>query len=180
VFCTGGPRMHTSFGILALAGSLLGPAPSASLSSPDLVWWRDYYVAKERGGTEQKPLAVFIGSGLGGYHQLTKEGQLNDAVKKILADSYVCVYLDTGSQGQLGLIESLAVTRGNGLVLSDRTGNVQAYHHDGQIAEADLARHLQHFAGPNVEVRTTLTNTTQRLSYYPPGSSNPARSTRNC
>ena len=168
--------MHTSFGILALAGSLLGPAPSATPSEPDLVWWRDYNVAKKRGATEQKPLAVFVGAGQGGYHQLAQEGQLNGSVKKILSDHYVCVYLDTTSQSQQGLIGALAVTKGKGLVLSDRTGNVQAFHHDGQIAEADLARQLQHFAGPDVEIRTTITNTTQRLSYYPAGSSKPRQS----
>jgi hypothetical protein len=176
--------MHTSFGILALAGFLVGPAPSAG---PDPVWWRDYHVAQEKGVTEQKPLAVFVGAGLGGYHQVAREGQLNDSIKKVLADHYICVYLDTGSRSQEGLIKALEVTKGRGLVLSDRTGNLQAFHHDGQIAEADLARQLQHFAEPDVAVRTTLTNTSPRYSYYPSGSSNarqpayaPATSIRNC
>jgi hypothetical protein len=182
--------MYTSIAILALAGSML--APSSPSPRPNLVWWRDYYVAKERGVKEQKPLAVFVGTGQGGYHQITQKGELNDSIKEVLADHYVCVYLDTSSQSQNGLITALAVTKGNGLVLSDRTGNVQAFHHDGQITEADLARQLQHFAERNVEIRTTLTNTTQRFSYYPTGSSNlrpaanapavyaPARSSRNC
>jgi hypothetical protein len=170
VSSTGGPRMYTSFGILALAGSMLGPIPT---TSPDLVWWRDYYVARGRAVTDQKPLAVFVGAGLGGYHHLTKEGQLDDSVKKVLADHYVCVYLDTASPSQEGLIKDLAVTKGTGLVLSDRTGNLQAFHHDGQIARADLAKQLQRFADPTVEVHTTLTNTSQRYSYYPAGSSSP-------
>jgi hypothetical protein len=129
---------------------------------------------------------------LGGYHQITQKGELSDSVKKVLAEHYVCVYLDTASRTQEGLIKALAVTKGNGLVLSDRTGNIQAFHHDGQIAEADLAKQLQRFAESNVQVRTTVTNTAQRLSYYPTVSSNlrpasnapavyaPIRSSRSC
>ena len=176
--------MYTSFGILALAGFLVTPT---SPPKADLVWWRDYQVAQERGAKEGKPLAVFVGAGQGGYHALPEEGQLNDTIKQVLADSYVCVYLDTGSASQSKLIKSLAVTQGKGLVLSDRTGNIQAFHHDGGIAEAELATQLQYFADPAVEITTTVTNMEQRTSYYSGGSANlrqanyaPVTFARNC
>jgi hypothetical protein len=155
--------MYTSLAILALAGFLVAPTPTPK---PDLVWWRDYQIAQERGVKEGKPLAVFVGGGQGGYHALAREGELNDTIKDVLAESYVCVYLDTNSASQTELIKSLAVTKGKGLVLSDRTGNVQAYHHDGTLTEAELANQLQHFADPAVEIHTTVTNADVRRSYY--------------
>ncbi len=104
--------MHTSFAILALAGFMVSPAPAPK---PDLVWWRDYQIAQDKGVKEGKPLAVFVGTGQGGYHALAQEGELNDSVKDVLAERYVCVYLDTNSASQADLIKSLAVTKGNGI-----------------------------------------------------------------
>jgi hypothetical protein len=184
--------MYTSFGILALAGFLGVPVPSANR---DVVWWRDYRVAQEKGVKEHKPLAVFVGSGQGGYHQLAREGRLNDTVRGVLAENYVCVFLDTKSPSQEGLIKALAISTGTGLILSDRNGDVQAFHHDGQLPEAELASQLQHFAVPDLEIRTTVSNANPRVSNYPDDSSNPnpagrsnfrqsfyapATSTRNC
>ena len=118
---------------------------------------------------------------------MTQEGQLSDSVKKILAESYVCVYLDSGSTRHAALIASLAVATGKGLVLSDRSGAIQAFHHDGRMAEAELAKQLQHFAQPNLKIDTTLTNASPTISNNPAASSNlrqanyaPAYSTRNC
>jgi hypothetical protein len=173
--------MYTSLGILALAGSLVAPTPTPA---PDLVWWRDYHAALQKGAKEQKPLAVFVGAGQGGYYKLTQEGQLNDSIRSYLTESYVCVYLDVTNKSQEDLIKALAVTKGNGLVISDRTGGLQAFYHDGQLSEAALAGHLKHFAEPNLNISTTVTN--QRISYYPTGSSSnprkatPAFSTRSC
>ena len=158
--------MYTSVGILALAGFLVAPSPSARTEP---LWWRDYYVAQEKGVLDKKPLAVFVGHGQGGHAQLTQEGQLNDRAKKVLCDSYVCVYLDAGSKSHEELIKALAVTKGKGLVISDRTGSLQAFHHDGQISEGELVRQLQHFAQSAVEIRTTVTNVQPRVSYYPSG-----------
>ncbi len=52
--------MYTSIGILALAGFLAAPVPSADRNP---VWWRDYYVALEKEAQEHRPLAIFVGTG---------------------------------------------------------------------------------------------------------------------
>lgn len=167
--------MCTSFAMLALVGFMVMPAPRPQ---SEVVWWRDYKIAQNEGVKEGKPLAVFVGTGHGGYRGLAQEGELNDSIKRILADSYVCVYLDAASASQAKLIESFAVTKGNGLVLSDRSGNVQAYHHDGTITVAELTNQLQYFAKPIGEIQTTISNADQsyysgnavsyRQAYYPP------------
>lgn len=170
--------MCTSFSILALAGFLVQAAP------PNVVWWRDYTVAQQKGVNEQKPLAIFVGTGPGGYRSLASGEELSEGVKQILADNYICVYLDNASANHTNLIKKLEITKGHGLVLSDRSGAVQAFHHDGQVTEANLLANLRHFATPGVDIRTTISNTVptiaptanpatanQRLSYYYDGSS---------
>jgi hypothetical protein len=54
-----------------------------------------------------------------------------------------------------------------GLVISDRSGKIQAYHHDGGLAASDLAAKLERFADPDLEVQSTESNV--RTSYYPSG-----------
>jgi hypothetical protein len=175
--------MSTSLAVLALAGFMAIPVPSPA---PKPIWWRDYQIAQTKGAETRKPLAVFVGSGPGGYQALTKEGELSDSVNKVLKESYVCVYLDTDTPSHAELIKQLAVTKGRGLVISDRSGGVQAFHHDGQMPTSDLSEQLQHFADLKVEVTTTVSNANTRSSYYSGTSSlreshyAPATSVRTC
>lgn len=173
--------MHTSFGVFALASFLLAPSPT-----PSNVVWRDYHVAQDCGVKEQKPLAVFVGTGQKGYQNLTG-GKWDDKIAGLLAEHYVCVYLDTAATGSPDLVQALAITRGQGLVLSDRTGYQQAFHHDGPISPTELAKQLRYFSAPDLPLRTTISNVNQRASYYPASTSNggsavaaPAIRTRNC
>ena len=159
--------MRTSVGVLALAGLL---AAQAVVSAADVTWSRDYQVAVKEGQKQNKPLAVIVGGGQGGAEKLTKEGQLNDPIKKVLAEKYISFYLDASSPANKALVEALAITKGQGLVISDRSGAYQAFHHDGSLSQAELTKQLQHFADPSVEVRTTVSNANQRVSYYPNGS----------
>src|SRR5262249_1929447 len=116
---------------------------------------------------EDRPLAVFVGSGDAGYNGVSRQGTLTTGVRKLLKDGYVCVYLDADKPGCQKLIDALEITRGNGLVVSDRTGQLQAFHHDGTLSDAALARQLQRFSNPTFAIRTTETNGTSRVSYYP-------------
>ena len=154
--------MYTSIVLFAFAGF---SSTAENVVAPS--WLTDYPQARKQGAMEKKPLAVFVGNGEGGFHKLSQEGQLNNTIKKTLANHYVCVYLDSGSQSQQALIKALAITKGQGLVLSDRTGGLQAFHHDGTLSTAELSKQLSHFAASEVEVRTTITNVNQRVSYYP-------------
>jgi hypothetical protein len=54
-----------------------------------------------------------------------------------------------------------------GVVLSDRTGSLQAFYHKGDMASADLIRFLKRCAEPNRNVRTTETiNSSMQTSMY--------------
>ena len=154
--------MYTSLAILALANFV---APSPAPVRPHRS--EDYWFAQKYAQKEQKPLAVFIGSGQKGFHKLSWEGNLTPRVQKLLAEEYVCVYLDTTQKNARNLAEEFEITEGLGLVISDRTGQIQAYHHDGGLAASALAAKLQKYADPELEVQTTESNA--RISYYPSG-----------
>lgn len=155
--------MYTSAAMLTLANFFAAPSPAAE--RPE--WLNDYHLALRRGQLTQRPLAVFIGEGTTGYNKTSREGRLNRAVEKALADHYVCVYLDINQDSAQTLAQKLEITRGRGVVISDRTGRHQAYHHDGDLAAGDLLESLQRFSDPELVVRTTQTNAVQ-VTYEAP------------
>jgi hypothetical protein len=155
--------MYTSFALVALAVSVAASSPQEGLA-----WQKDYTHAMHACKTEKKPMAVFFGSGKAGYGKVCKDGQLSTALQKLLADNYVCMYVDVSTPAGEKLAADFAITQGQGLVLSSRTGDVQAFYHDGDLNDGDLTRWVNRFADPNVIVRTTMTNSSTRVSLYPP------------
>ncbi len=157
--------------ILVAVASIL----SAPLREP--VWHNDYRQAQKHGLAAKKPLAVVVGSGAAGYRSLCHEAGF-DNVKQLLASQYVCVYLDTSRPEGRRLADQFSITRPQGLILSDRTGALQAFHHDGPLAQQELDANLRRFADPQVEVHTTLSNT--RTSSYPTENGGRTITIRNC
>ncbi len=155
--------MYTSMVCIALATSLAASAPCESVT-----WHNDYSKARTTGQSDKKPLAVFIGNGADGQAKVCREGSLNAEVEKMLADSYVCVYVDVSTPAGQKLAADFGVTGGMGLVLSDKTGDLQAFSHAGDLSAVDMTRWVKHFADPSVTVSTTMSNTTARMSMYPP------------
>jgi hypothetical protein len=155
--------MYTSIALVALAGVLRVPTVPENPR-----WLTDYSLAKQQGKNERKPLAVFIGAGQGGYDKLTHEGRLTADARRLLAEKYVCVYLDTTSNYGQKFASAFEVTQASGLVISDRTGDYQAFHYNGTLSNGELARALERFADPNMTVSSTVTSPNQRVSYYPP------------
>lgn len=162
--------MRTSIGFLALAGLLTAPLAA----SAEGVAFTSYSEGQEFGRKAGKPLAVIVSAGRAGLTQLTQEGFVAPEVTKTLADQYVCVYLDADRPENQTVLRQLGIQSGTGLVLSDRTGELQAFHHDGRLPAGDLSRQLWRFADPHVIVATTQSNTVERLSLYPPAAPAPA------
>lgn len=160
--------MYTSVAVLSLANFLVAPSPAR------VEWHNDYRIALERGRLTHRPLAVFVGAGRAGYDQISRAGKLSPIVHKLLTDSYVCVYLDTNREPSRRLAEEFAVTKGTGLILSDRGGRVQAYHHDGDLSGEGLADQLRYYSDPAIVVRQTESNAVAQVSYTPPPAARPA------
>jgi hypothetical protein len=159
--------MYTSVVVMALSGFL---APSA-VKSPS--WFSDYGTAQELGREKGKPVAVFIGAGKDGWSKLSRDGNLGSKTTQILADDYICVYIDTNQDHGKRLAKDFEIPDGLGLILSDRTGKHQAFRHEGNLSRAALSHYLKQFADPELVVRYTQTNPMERTSYYSPAPSPP-------
>jgi hypothetical protein len=114
-----------------------------SESAPAPVWYDDYRTAMRRAEAEAKPLAVFIGKGESGQGTLGEEGELNTDVARLLADSYVCLYVNADRPAHRELAEAFEASALPTLVLSDRTRMYQAFRHSGTLDNTRLVRVLE-------------------------------------
>src|SRR5436305_2248053 len=120
-------------------------------------WLTDYQAARKESATAGKPLAVFLGTGKTGYEKLARDGgELSAECRRHLASHYVCLYVDTSTESGKRLADAFEMPGGQGIILSDRTGGVQAFRHEGTLSNADLGAYLERYAGDRA-VTTTET-----------------------
>lgn len=155
--------MCTSMFWLALVGFFM---PNTGGSSGP-VWLQEYSIARQRVAEQQKPLAVFVGTGESGWEDVSEEGRLGKEVVRVLKENYVCLYVNTENGAGLRLARALDIAEGLGIVISSPGGDLQAFRHEGDLSNRQLARYLRRFADPNTEVETTETVRSERQSYYP-------------
>ena len=152
--------MFASTLVVALASFL------ASHALESHSWHADYGAAQKLGREGHKPLAVFIGSGKGGWHQVSQEGQLSENVKHLLAKHYISVYIDTDLEEGKALAASFEVPDRRGLIISDQSGRYQAFRHEGGLPSEKLTQYLSRYADPEHVVQTTETNSPVQASSY--------------
>jgi hypothetical protein len=152
--------MFTSAVLVALSSLLT----QGELIPERPTWLNDYGVASKRGIAAQKPLAVFIGTGEVGWEKVSKEGELGTEAKQLLEAHYVCVYVDMNKKAGRELAEAFAILEGVGLVISDRTGQLQAFRHGGTLKPSELDRTLRRYA----ELNRVATTTETREDLAPP------------
>jgi hypothetical protein len=131
--------------------------------SPQIVhagvkWEADYHQAREIGARLQKPLAVFVGSGADGWKQVVREGSLSAEARRQISERFVPVYVNAESESGQKLAEAFGLVNKRGLIISDRTGGLMAFHHDGDLELSDLVKHLNRFGDPDHIVITTESN----------------------
>lgn len=148
--------MNTAFVLATVMSSLLGAAPTTPT-------WNGSYVEAQQQAAGKKPLAVVFGSGQEGWSKLVR----SEEAKKLLAEQYVCVYVDVASDSGKKLAGTFAINHQTGVVLSDLAGSVQAYWHDGDLTDSNLARSLRKFGDPQVVVNTTEREAVRYVSHYP-------------
>jgi hypothetical protein len=151
--------MNTTILTVVLAGALL----AGQNGSPT---WQNSYATAQKMGTEQhKPVLVVIGSGADGWTKVIREAAPSSDVTQMLA-KYVCVYIDSTTPEGKKLAQSFEIT-GSGLIISDRSGSYQAFWHQGDLTNQEMARYLETYADPRMVVQTTATVNTLRGSSYP-------------
>ena len=153
--------MYTSILCIALVGS----ADMAAFLPKIPAWQTDYSAAQKRGTESKKPLAVVIGHGPSGWEAVSRDGKLDPAVMETLNASYVCVYVDASTERGQKLADSFEMK--NGLILSDRSGEKQAFRHEGTLTNGDLDGVLKRFSDPERVVTSTETHGQTEVRYYP-------------
>ena len=142
--------MYTSIVLAALMSP--GAAGPQVLVSEKPTWQTDYSAARKEGQEQNKPLAVFIGSGAQGWKKVSRENELTSDALRTLAESYVCVYVDATSPAGKSLADNFSLTQG--LVVSSRDGQTQAFRHSGPIAATDLDTTLRRYSNGHVSLLT--------------------------
>src|SRR5215218_9758659 len=82
--------MYTLMAVVALTTSV-----STTTLSQNPTWLNDYGAARERVVAVGKPMAVFVGSGQEGWGNVVRDGAVDPALNKLLADKFICLYVDT-------------------------------------------------------------------------------------
>ena len=133
----------TSLAAFALSGLMSSALPAQP------AWTSDYRQALGAASEFRKPIAVFITKGDRG--QLTKGEGLGEAAK-LLKDGYVALHIDTTTEKGQKLAKSFDLTEG--LIISDKTGGVQALRHTGTVSPAELSGYLTKYAGTEAVTTT--------------------------
>lgn len=131
--------MHTMILMLAFAGS----GVSANVAAP--VWQSDYRTAKVQALESSKPLAVFIGHGKNGWQNVLANTAFDEKTSKLLGEKYVCLYVDTDVSSGSVLAKAFEVPT-SGLVISDRSGTIQAFSHAGTLTPSDMSKVLVRYS----------------------------------
>jgi hypothetical protein len=135
-----------------------------------LTWQDSYSTARQMGGRQDKPLAVFIGNGPAGWKEVAEEGDLSEKASRLLAQGYICLYVDRTQPGGVDLAESFGVPSGTGLVVSSRDGKGQAFFHSGKLTAADLETRLAKYSEQIVTRTEQLVDPRVSFSYDPTSS----------
>lgn len=131
--------LSTSLAAATVAGWVL----TGSVTPIGPTWQDSYRLAIAQATELQKPVAVFIGNGPTGATRLVREKELGSDAIDLLRKSYVCLYVDTATPAGKELASSFGMDRG--LVISDRTGGVQALRHEGDLANSNLTEYLRRY-----------------------------------
>lgn len=160
--------MYTSTILVALSTL---PLPGMAKSVPQN-WELDYFAARQHASQLHKPMAVILGKGQIGWKELSKSGQLSKQAMKLLEEKYVVVFIDTLSPKGKKLAKDFEMNKGLGIVISGSRGKLQAFRHEGALADAKLIEFLRRFGDPNRVVRRTESNpqVTRISNYYQPTS----------
>ena len=106
--------MLTYMAVVALATGI-----STATLSPTPKWLDDYGLAQQRVAVVKKPMAVFVGIGKDGWGSIVRDGSIDPAVKKLLAEKFICVYVDTETSYGKTLATKFEVAS-RGLIMSIR------------------------------------------------------------
>lgn len=151
--------MNTMIGLVAMLASV---ASSNIQQTP--TWSDGYSSAKDTVVSAHKPMAVFFGKGTNNWDKVVKDGSFDPAINQLLANKYVCVYVDVTTYDGYQLAKSFEVA-GKGLVISDASGKKQAFNLSGELTKAELKEKLEVYAkAETVKATETVVRSTEVMT----------------
>lgn len=142
--------ISTTFAAVALSAAL-----TAGAATP--TWQSDYAKALQTASAEQKPIAVFIGKGETGYTKVAG-GQIPTDAGQLLAQNYVCVYVNTDTAAGKALAGKFDISKG--LIISGKGGDVQALRYAGTVTPIELTGFLTKYSSAKAVTTTENAGTT--------------------
>ena len=139
----------TSLAAFALSGLMAASIPAQP------AWTTDYRQAVGAASEFRKPIAVFITKG--SQAQLTKGEGLSAEAAKLMKDGYVALHVDTNTANGQKLAASFELAEG--LIISDKTGGLQALRHAGTVTPTELSGYLAKYAGTEAVMTTDYRTT---------------------
>ena len=122
---------------MMLVALAMGPSQNPA------AWSTDYWQARSAAKAQNKPLAVVLATGANGQGKvLSADGSFSISATAVMSEHFVPVYVDVSQAAGRDLAQQFGIKSGVGVVISDRTGDYQAFNHDGTISEAELLRQL--------------------------------------
>lgn len=134
--------MHT---IMALAAMVAGLSATNVPSAPS--WLDDYGAALKAVSAANKPMAVFVGGGKDGWQKVVRDGGVDPTTTRLLAQKFVCVYVDTETANGRSLASAFQVGS-HGLIISDKTGAAQAFSLSGTLTRQELRETIAKYSAP--------------------------------
>lgn len=104
-------------------------------------WATNYGSALTLAAEQHKPVAVFITNG--GMNHLTK-GELGTDASKTLSTHYIAVQIDATTEGGKKMADAFGISEG--VVISDRTGELMALRHEGSVEPTALTEYLTKYS----------------------------------
>lgn len=123
-----------------IPSSILAAVSGLALSAtPSPAWQSDYAAVLAQSAAANKPVAVLIGQGDAGK-------QLPAAAAQAFQSNFICLYADISTPAGRNVAATFRLSEG--LVISDRSGKIQALRHNGTVPAADLTKYAERFAAP--------------------------------
>lgn len=118
-----------AFALTGVLTPVAAPAPSVQT---------DYARALKLAATEQKPMAVLIGTG-DSFAKLLSDASLTAETKKAIGEKFVCVSVNIDTPAGKELAEQFQMN--SGLVISTTGGAYQSVRQAGTVSATDFAKH---------------------------------------
>lgn len=153
-----------------LAAAALGGLLVSGSITPQPTWQTDYRTALTLSAESHRPMAVFIAPG--GSDKLVVDGKIGVGAAAVLRQSYVCLAVDTTTPNGQAVAGVFGLNEG--LIISDKSGGVQALRHQGTVTQEDLTKYVTTYADAQI-TQTQYVGAAYPPSYYDQPRTGPVR-----